>query len=71
MKITTYEATVEGGQIKLPEAVRLPEHARVFVVVPGIEERPGFHIGSPHLAEPERAIDFVKEVIKEPRDAGL
>lgn len=37
-KTTTYEATVENGQIKLPEAVHLPEHTRVFVVVPFAEE---------------------------------
>ena len=71
MKVTTYEATVENGQIKLPEAVRLPEHARVYVVVPGLEEVSRFHVGSPRLAQPERAADFSKEVAEEPRDAGL
>ena len=34
MKVATYEATVENGQIRLSEPVRLPEHAKVFVVVP-------------------------------------
>ncbi len=71
MKIMTYEATVEDGQIKLSEAVRLPEHARVYVVVPGVEEVPGFHVGGPRLAQPERAADFTKEVVEEPQDAGL
>jgi len=37
MKIITCEATVENGQIKLPETVHLPEHTRVYVVVPGVE----------------------------------
>jgi hypothetical protein len=71
MKVTTYEATVEDGQIKLSEAVRLPEHATVYVVVPGVEGVPGFHVGSPRLAQPERAADFTKEVVEEPQDAGL
>ena len=71
MKVTTYEATVENGQIKLSEAVRLPEHARVYVVVPGVEEVSRFHVSSPRLAQPERAADFTKEVAEVPPDAGL
>ncbi len=34
----TYEATVEKGQIKILDAVSLPENAKIFVVVPGREE---------------------------------
>jgi hypothetical protein len=34
MKSTTYEGTVENGQIKLPDTVHLPDHTKVFVVVP-------------------------------------
>lgn len=34
MKSTTYEATVENGQIKLPDTVHLPDRTKVFVVVP-------------------------------------
>jgi hypothetical protein len=71
MRVTTYEGTVEDGQVKLPEAVRLPERARVFVVVPGVEEGPEFHVGSPRLARSWQAADFSKEVAEEPRDAGL
>jgi hypothetical protein len=71
MKIATFEATVENGQIKLSEPVRLPERAKVYVVVPGVEETPRIHVASPRLARPEQAVDFVKEVTPEPRDAGL
>lgn len=71
MKVVTYEATVENGQVKLPETVHLPEHARVYVVVPGVEEAPQFHIRSPRLARPEQASEFVKEVIVGGHDAGL
>ena len=42
MKIATYEATVENGQIKLSEPVRLPERAKVYVVVPGVEDALSF-----------------------------
>ncbi len=71
MKVTTYEATVENGQIKLADAVHLPEQARVYVVVPGVEEPTRFHVGSPRLARPTDADDFVKEVAEEISDAGL
>lgn len=71
MRVITYEAIIENGQVKFPEPVRLPEHARVYVVVPGVDEVSRFHVGSPRLAQPERAGDFTKEVTEEPRDAGL
>jgi hypothetical protein len=71
MKVATYEATVDNGQITLIEPVRLPERAKVYVVVPGLETVPPFHIASPRLARPELAADFVKEVTEEPRDAAL
>jgi hypothetical protein len=66
MKTATYEATVENGQIKLSGAVRLPEHTRVFVVVPGVEVISSSSISSPRLAHPEQMSEFVKEVVKEP-----
>ena len=65
MKDITYEATVENGQIKLPDAVHLPEHTKVFVVVPGVEAVAAARISSPRLAHSEEASDFVKEVIEE------
>lgn len=68
MKVVTYEATVENGQIKLSEPAQLPEHARVYVVVTGVEEAPKSFVGSPRLAHPEQARDFIKEVVW-PRDA--
>jgi hypothetical protein len=71
MKVTPYEATVENGQIKLVDAVRLPEHATVYVVLPGIEEGSRIHFRSPRLARPECAADFIKVVVEEPQDAGL
>jgi hypothetical protein len=71
MKVATYEATIENGQIRLSERVQLPERAKVYVVVPGVEEAPRFHIASPRLARPDLAVDFEKEVTEEPRNAPL
>jgi len=71
MKIATYEATVENGLIRLDGAVRLPEHARVYVVVPGVQEASVFHMRSPRLAQPGRAAEFIKEVSEVSQDAGL
>ena len=71
MKVITHEAIVEDGQIKLAEAVRLPERARIYVVVPGDEEANGFHVRGPRLARPADAVDFAKDFIEESPDAGL
>ena len=71
MHVATYEATVDNGQIKLDEAVRLPEVARVYVVVPGVNEVTRIHVGSPRLAQPQRAADFTMEDTEEPHDPGL
>jgi hypothetical protein len=71
MKVTTYEATVENGQIKLPAEARLPEHARVYVVVPEIEETHRVRVMSPRLGDPRRAVDFVMDVTPELPDAGV
>ena len=71
MKVVTYEATVENGQVKLTEPAQLPEHARVYVVVTGVEEAPRFSIRSPRLAHPEQAKDFIKEMNEEEPNAGL
>ena len=38
MKIATYEAVVEDGRIKFSETVQLPERAKVYVVVTGVEK---------------------------------
>ncbi|OLE55935.1 MAG: hypothetical protein AUG51_00685 [Acidobacteria bacterium 13_1_20CM_3_53_8] len=38
MPVTTFQGTVEKGQIKLAADVSLPENAKVYVVVPDFEE---------------------------------
>ena len=38
---------------------------------PGVEELPRIHVGSPRLAESERAVDFTMDVAEESPDASL
>lgn len=64
MKVATFEAVVENGQIRLPGSVRLPERARVYVVIPGVEEPSAAYVGSPRLVRPEQVADFEKEVVE-------
>ncbi len=71
MKVTTFEGVVENGQIRLPATIRLPEKARVYVVIPDVEVQTLAYIGSPRLVHPEQVVDFKKEVIEDIQDAGL
>ncbi len=71
MRVTTFEGIIENGQIRLPATVRLPERAKVYVVIPDVEVQTVAYIGSPRLVHPDQAADFKKEVIEEPDDAGL
>ena len=71
MKVTTYEGRVENGQVRLSDPVRLPEKAKVYVIVPETAELNQVRILSPRLANPVQAAEFAMEVTEEPRDAGL
>jgi len=69
--VQTYEAVYEDGVIRLAENVRLPEHTKVYVVVPEGTIEPTYRVGIPRLAHPHQAADFVKEVVEESFDAPL
>jgi len=71
MKVITYEAIVENGHVLLPDDVRIPDHTKVYVVVPSVEPSIRVRIASPRLAHPEEAGAFVKEVEEEPEDARV
>ncbi|MEA2327291.1 MAG: hypothetical protein QOE68_2250 [Thermoanaerobaculia bacterium] len=64
MKVLTYEAIVERGEVKLPETVTLPEHAKVYVVVPGDEYLPASRIQTPRLLRYEQVSDFEMELVE-------
>ena len=70
MKVLTYEGVVERGEVKLPKTVRLPERAKVYVVVPGVEDLPPSQIHTPRLLRPEQLSDFAIQVT-EGEDAAV
>jgi hypothetical protein len=41
MSVTTYQGTVENGQVRLAGDVRLPENAKVYVIVPDVDPNVG------------------------------
>jgi hypothetical protein len=69
MSILTLEGIVDHGQIRLPPHVRLPEKARVYVLVPDVQVEATARIASPRLLHPEQAADFIMEVSND--DAGV
>jgi hypothetical protein len=71
MSVLTLEGIVEDGRIRLIENVRLPEDARVYVVVPELQVESRLQVLTPHLARPEQAGDFTLEVRAEAEDAGM
>ena len=71
MAILTVEGVVENGQIRLRDNVALPEHTKVYVVIPDVETAPQAHVYSPRLVHPEQAADFAKQVIEVSADAEL
>jgi hypothetical protein len=71
MGILTIEGIVNNGQIKLPSDVHLPEHARVYVVVPDTKIEPTVHLFSPRLKNPHQAAEFEMQIIEESSDANL
>ena len=71
MPLLTFEGIVENGQIRLRDHVTLPEHAKVYVVIPDLEAVMQAHVYSPRLVHREQAADFAKEVVEVRSDAGL
>ena len=71
MGVLTIEGIVDNGQIKLTPDVRLPDHIKVYVVVPDMKIEQDVHLFSPRLKNPEEATEFEMEVIEESSDASL
>ena len=71
MAILTVEDVVENGQIRLRDNVVLPEHTKVYVVIPELETTPLAHVYSPRLVHLEQAPDFAKQVLEGSADAEL
>jgi hypothetical protein len=71
MAILTLEGVVENGQIRLPDEVVLPEHTKVYVVIPALENARTARIDNPRLTHPEQVAYFAKQVVEVPPDAEL
>jgi hypothetical protein len=71
MGVLTIEGVVDNGQIKLTSDVRLPEHTKVYVVVPDMKIEETAHLFSPHLKNSNQAVEFEMEVVKEHSDASI
>jgi hypothetical protein len=71
MTITTYEGVVEKGKIRLKLGVKLPEKAKVYVVVPDLQIGKTARVLTPRLANPAQAKDFKMEVSEEAPNADL
>jgi len=63
MQVTTIEGIVKDGQIHLTEDIKLPEAAKVYVVVPNLEKRTA-KISSPRLVDKGKLKDFKREIIE-------
>lgn len=68
MSVSTIEAYVENGRIQVPGDVKLPEKAKVYIVIPDVSEvSRAAHIYSPRLARREQAEHFKMKIIEENR----
>jgi len=65
MSVSTIEGYVENGQIQVPGGVKLPEKAKVYIVIPDVSEvSRAVHIYSPRLARREQAEHFKMKIIE-------
>ncbi|MBI5477562.1 MAG: hypothetical protein HY906_01830 [Deltaproteobacteria bacterium] len=71
MSVATFEGVVEDGQIRLESGVRLPDHTRVYVLVPEAGMAQVARVATPRLAHPEQAGDFRMDIVEGPADAGV
>jgi hypothetical protein len=73
MAVTTYEGVVEKGKIRLKAGVKLPENAKVYVIVPDLktDQKKVVQLLSPQLAWREDAARFKMKVTSEKPNARI
>jgi len=66
MTVVTYEGIVEKGKIRLKAGVKLPENAKVYVVVADLQldEKKAIRMLTPRLANRKQAADFKMTMTK-------
>jgi hypothetical protein len=71
MGVATFKGVVENGRIRLEPDVHLPDHTRVYVLIPDDEVEQLASLAGPRLAHREDAGDFRLEIDEEAPDAGV
>jgi hypothetical protein len=71
MSFLTFEGRIENGRIRLPDDVKVPDHTKVYVVIPDVTGEPRARVYSPRLGHPQQAAEFAKEIIEVRADAEL
>jgi hypothetical protein len=71
MSVSAFEGIVEHGRIRLLNDAELPEHARVFVILPSRSPSESFQIPSPRFVTPDQARDFEKTVFDVEDDVAI
>ena len=73
MAVITYEGVVEKGKIRLKAGVKLPENAKVYVIVPDLktDKKKVIQVLSPGLVHREDAVRFKMEVTAEKPNARI
>ena len=70
MSVETFEGVLEKGIIRLKAGARLPDHAKVYVIVTDItidvkiSKKKTIQILTPHLAHREDAARFKMQVVE-------
>ena len=73
MAVTTYEGVVEKGKIRLKKGIKLPEKAKVYVIVPDLktDNKKVIQILSPRLVRREDSARFKMTVTEEKPNARI
>lgn len=62
MSVISFEGIIENGLIKIPQTLNVPNHTKVYIIVPDYNVKRQAKISSPRLVHPEQANDFKKTV---------
>ena len=73
MTILTYEGVVEKGKIRLKPGVKLPENAKVYVIIPDLQmdEKKVIRMLTPRLVNRKQAADFKMQVTEVKHNARI
>jgi hypothetical protein len=73
MTVTTYEGVIEKGKIRLKTRVKLPENAKVYVIVTDLnaDKKKVIQILSPRLVHREDSAQFKMTVTEEKPNARI